>query len=68
MQLCPIHNIVFITFVKYIADSEYLAKYVMVIGKQALVPGSGTFLAKRAIKPTYFELYYRESHITFFNT
>jgi len=30
--------------------------------------GSGTFLAKGAMKPTYFELYFCESHIIFFNT
>jgi len=34
----------------------------------ALPQGSGTFLAKEAMKPTYFELYFRESHILFFNT
>ena len=36
--------------------------------EQFLKQGSGTFLAKGAIKPIYFLLYFRESLIIFFNT
>jgi len=34
----------------------------------AVGQGSGTFLAKEVMKPTYFLLYFCESHIIFFNT
>jgi len=34
----------------------------------AVGQGSGIFLAKEAMKPTYFSLYFRESLIIFFNT
>jgi len=36
--------------------------------KNGLSQGSGTFSAKGVMKPTYFQLYFRGSHIIFFNT
>ena len=33
-----------------------------------IAQGSGTFLDKGAMKPTYLQLYFRESHIVFFKT
>jgi len=39
----------------------------LLLKSHGLHPGSGTILAKGAIKPAYFKLYFRESQIIFFN-
>jgi len=68
-------NLIGIRLIKEILQQPTISNYLtqltnkpMRLLNNSLTQGSGTCLAKGFMKPTYFLLYFRESHTIFFNT